>query len=208
MVTDAMLKAAATRARDAKRIFLESQMLTPRTFSPKFESRIKKVAWRADHPVLFGALRYGLAVLLIAALLLGILWVVFPEKQPELPEAPAPVVYGYQLPNAPEGYTLLQETEREKGKTWLYGNDAGLLLNFSYEYTDGTGALFAQTQNYEKTPVTLAGGEGLLYSADQEGLADVLVWKDPKTGALLRLMGHFSEEELIALAESVCPVEI
>ena len=69
MVTDAMLKAAATRARDAKRIFLESQMLTPRTFSPKFESRIKKVAWRADHPVLFGALRYGLAVLLIAALL-------------------------------------------------------------------------------------------------------------------------------------------
>ena len=194
MVTDEILQQAATNARDAKLSFLESQDVQNHIFSRKFLQKIKKLAWRANHPILFKLLSYAVPVLLVSALLFGLLG---------KPQNEAQTRVAYALPHPPQGYHLLQEIQRTQGKTYLYQNENGEILNFSYEYTSGVGQLFEDEQAYQQVRVSIAENEGTLYLPTGNTKSSVLIWKDSQSGALLRLMGHFSQAELIRLAESV-----
>lgn len=201
MVTETMLKAAATEAQVAKMAFLDRLDVKLHVFSEKFRKRIGKLVRRAKHPVLYKMLRYGIVAILVVAVLLVLCGIFCNPEQTALGDAQR--LYDYYLPSEPQGYTLVRTLDRAEGKTCLYRNEMGQLCNFSYEYTPGMGELFDNMEAYEKEPVAVGNCEGELYITVDAAQSNILIWKDEQTGALLRLMGHFSREQLMDLAQSI-----
>ena len=201
MVTETMLKSAATEANVAKMAFLDRLDVKLHVFSEKFEKKIGKLVRRAKHPMLYKILRYGVVVLLVAAVLLALCGYFCNPEQTAPGEAQC--LYDYYLPSEPQGYTLVRALDRVEGKTYLYRNETGRLCNFSYEYSPGMGELFDNMDAYEKEYVTVGDCEGELYITTDSAQSSILIWRDGQTGALLRLMGHFSREQLMNLAQSI-----
>ena len=201
MVTETMLKSAATEANVAKMAFLDRLDVKLHVFSEKFEKKVGKLVRRAKHPVLYKMLRYGIVAILAVAVLLVLCGIFCNPEQTAPGEAQR--LYDYYLPSEPQGYTLVRALDRVEGKTYLYRNETGQLCNFSYEYTPGMGELFDDMEAYEEESVTVGNCGGKLYITADSAQSNILIWKDEQTGALLRLMGHFSREQLMDLAQSI-----
>ena len=159
---------------------------------------MRKLVWRAEHPVLYKVLHYGVPVALVLAVLWGLL--PFFSVQNEPPAVQPQISYAYSLSAQPQGYLPLKTLEWEEGKTFLYLNEEGHLLHFSYERAKGTGELFDNMDAYTEEQVFVGPYEGVFYTTGN-GDSNVLIWHDGKM--LLRIMGHFNMQQLIALAESI-----
>ena len=99
MVTETMLKSAATEANVAKMAFLDRLDVKLHVFSEKFEKKIGKLVRRAKHPMLYKILRYGVVVLLVAAVLLALCGIFCNPEQTAPGEAQR--LYDYYLPSEP-----------------------------------------------------------------------------------------------------------
>lgn len=235
MVTDARLKSAAVEADRALMASLGAESNEAHEFSEAFQKKMKKLLHRARHPMGYQVLRYAVAVILLLATLFGTVMAVSPEARAAvtgwfrtafygpyahydnmdvtgIPDAAAEMEYDYYLSATPEGYEHWREIGKIEGKSYMYHNAAtGNILFFDYAYAKGIGDAFIGVEGYTHKQVRIGSLEGDLYTTEQEGQSNVLVWSSKHGGVLFQIMGDISGEQLIALAESVqyrkAPVE-
>lgn len=219
MVTDKMLQQAAGEVELTMLNSLAAKEVERRQFSPQFERKMKKLINRVKHPIRYNALRSAAAIILIIFTLFGALVAFSSEVRASVIEWAKETFWGsaqyvasgnavatkydYQLSVIPDGYRELHTIEAEDGRNYLYVNDSGNLLKFSYSYGTMASMLFIQTEFHTKVEGTVNGAAADIYITSNENESNVIVWRDPETGTLLYLDAKMDKESLIAMAESV-----
>ena len=111
----------------------------------------------------------------------------------------------------PEGYHYVadQSVQSAEYAALTYENDAGDILALDYQYetehTSGSLSVFADEEDVQK--VTVNGVSADLYVGADADSSTIVVWMDPETTALISVTGFLPADELLALAETVRPVE-
>ena len=119
----------------------------------------------------------------------------------------------YELTGLPEGYV----EDTEESVRWdtmvdiLYRNEADWdndIIIFGYLYMQqGTAMAYMLDEDDTVQEVTVNGLEGKLYLAEDPENWSVVEWIDPKTNLHFSIHACGDAETLLALAESVKPVE-
>lgn len=226
MITEDALRRAAREADRALADSLPDPADCAHTFSPKFQRRMARLIRRHRHKGLYRGLRRAACVLL-AILLGGTIFLSVNEEaqaafygwlrehvtggqmytyQGEPVEESG--VVRYQL-TVPEGYQLEDAIEGNGFFEYRYVNEEGALLQFSYVYEleEGMRASFVDESKMKLQQATVRGNAADLYISIQEGGNNSLIWTERSTGVLMDLTGPLDKETLLALAETVAPVE-
>lgn len=226
MISEDALRRAAREADRALVDSLPDPADCAHTFSPKFQRRMARLIRRHRHKGLYRGLRRAACVLL-AVLLGGTIFLSVNEEaqaafygwlrehvtggqmytyQGEPVEESG--VVRYQL-TMPEGYQLEDAIEGNGFFEYRYVNEEGALLQFSYVYEleEGMRASFVDESKMKLQQATVRGNAADLYISIQEGGNNSLIWTERSTGVLMDLTGPLDKETLLALAETVAPVE-
>lgn len=226
MISEDALRRAAREADRALVDSLPDPADCAHTFSPKFQRRMARLIRRHRHKGLYRGLRRAACVLL-AVLLGGTIFLSVNEEaqatfygwlrehvtggqmytyQGEPVEESG--VVRYQL-TVPEGYQLEDAIEGNGFFEYRYVNEEGDLLQFSYVYEleEGMRASFVDESKMKRQQATVRGNAADLYISIQEGGNNSLIWTEKSTGVLMDLTGPLDKETLLALAETVAPVE-
>lgn len=217
MITDAMLREAAGEAERFLLAHLPEPQ--PHQFSPRFERRMQKLISRAKHPVRHQVLRYVAAVLLAILTLFGSILAVSPEARATVTgwvrsiyknsfqytneNTEKPVIAEYDLTAIPDGYSQLSVVDRSDGKTYLFADDSGNILHFSYVHAEKFDSLFIKAVDYEQKSGYVNGVLADIYLSKKEDESSVIVWQDRKSNTIFRIHAMADADELIAMAESV-----
>lgn len=223
MVTNAMLRAAAGEAEYALLKSLENKTYEPHQFSDRFERKIEKLINRVKHPIRYNVLRSAAAIILIVFILFGSLVTFSPEVRASVigwfkdtffeffqysnPGNIEPAEYEYHFVATPEGYRELQVIDSKDGKTYLYVNDAGNILQFTYAYGGRADNLFVKAESYTLVAGTVNGVSADIYITSNEKEANVIIWRDPETETILCIHAKAEKDFLITFAESVTKTE-
>ena len=213
MITDKQLREAAGAAEE----HLLSQLpepAEPHTFSPGFERKMKRLMARAVHPVRYRAMRYAAAAMLVVVTVFGGVLAVSPEVRAAVgswfkggafissPSGKVPVAErkDFCLTWIPEGYTEYDEVETDSGKIYLYANQQGFGLSFSFMYS---GKSYANVEGYEQKQVLLGDVQADIFLDPHREESNAIIWKDPEGNILFSVSAFGDEEMLIQLALSV-----
>ena len=225
MITDAMLKTATDELDRALLAKLADDRECTHKFSDRFERKMKKVIYRANHP-LISRLGFRVAAAILALLLVGgsVLLVspgaraAFTGWLKEIYED----CYHYFVPNSttddiptayhptwlPEGCTLVDEREDDNGKALVFVDPNGNLLRFSYYfsptaiYTD----LFVGAEGYACKKIPVGKQEADLY-VDENGMNRGLIWSDDGGKVLFYIAAQLDTDTLVQIAENVVAKE-
>ena len=218
MITDAMLREAAA---EAERFMLAHlpEVQEPHVFSKRFERKMQKLISRMKHPVRYQVMRYVAAVLLAIITLFGAVLAVSPEARAtvigwvrstfheyfeyENDNTDDPIQDEYELAVVPDGYSLLNEINKANGKMYLYVDDSGNMLQFTYAYGEETDSLYIETELYRQHSGNVHGMLADIYIAVSENETSVIVWHDRQTEVLFHVFAKSDQDELIKIAESV-----
>ena len=218
MITDAMLREAAA---EAERFMLAHlpEVQEPHVFSKRFERKMRKLISRTKHPVRDQVMRYVAAVLLAIITLFGAVLAVSPEARATVigwvrstfleffqysnDNDEALAKDEYELAVVPDGYRELNVAEKINGKMYLYVNDSGQVLQFTYEYGANLSNVFIKTEEYEQSSSYVHGFPADIYIATEEKQTSVIVWKDSDVDVLFYICAEVDENKLIVLAENV-----
>lgn len=219
MVTDKMLQQAAGEVELAMLASLSAKDIAPHKFSDRFEKKMKKLINKVKHPIRYNVLRSAVAIILIACTLFGALVMFSPEVRASVEgwfketffeffqysnaENMEPAEYDYRFTTIPDGYNELQVINSKDGKTYLYVNDAGNILQFAYAYGGRADNLFVKTESYAQFEGTVKGISADIYITSNKNEANVIIWQDPDAKTLLCIHAKAEKELLIAFAESV-----
>lgn len=226
MISEDALRRAAREADRALVDSLPDPADCAHTFSPKFQRRMARLVRRHRHKGLYRGLRRAACVLL-AILLGGTIFLSVNEEaqaafygwlrehvtggqmytyQGEPVEESA--VVRYQI-TVPEGYWLEDSIEGNGFFEYRYVNEEKERLCFSYVYEleEGIRASFIDESRMALQQTTVRGNAADLYLSTQKGGNSTLIWTEKSTGVLMDLTGPLDKETLLALAETVAPVE-
>lgn len=118
-----------------------------------------------------------------------------------------PVKYEYRLSSIPEGYRELRVIDGADRRTYMYINNTGTFLSFSYTYGMKTDSVYIEAENYSQYTAAVNGVSADIYIADTENETSVIIWQDPYSGALFQITALADQAELIQLAETVEKIE-
>ena len=124
----------------------------------------------------------------------------------ELAESVAVPPKEYALGYIPEGFTLMLHDPYPDETLYAYANyDTGNLLSFSYTRGSDNWLTVVDPKNGTRHTVTVRGTEADLYLPDDPDTESAcLVWFEDD--CMMIIQGHFTQEEIIQLAESVTEV--
>lgn len=219
MVTDKMLQQAAGEVELAMLNALSAKDITPHQFSERFEKKMKKLINKVKHPIRYNVLRSAAAIILIIFTVFGSLIAFSPEvrasvvgwfketfyeffQYSSLGDI-EPTEYDYRFATIPDGYKELQVIDSKDGKTYLYVNTTGNILQFAYAYGGRADNLFVKTEAYTLVDGAVNGVKADIYIASNSNEANVIIWRDPDTETLLCIHAKVEKELLMELAESV-----
>lgn len=218
MITDAMLREAAA---EAERFMLAHlpEVQEPHVFSKRFERKMQKLISRMKHPIRYQVMRYVAAVLLAIITLFGAVLAVSPEARATVigwvkstfleyfqysnDNTDDPVQDEYELTVVPDGYRQLSVVERTDGKTYLFVNDSGSILQFAYAYGEKFDSLFIKVEDYEQTTGYVNGVLADIYIPINDDETSAIAWIDAKENVLFHIFAKADQAELILIAESV-----
>ncbi len=219
MVTDDMLRQAAGEVELAILNALSTKDIEPHQFSEHFERKMKTLINRVKHPIRYNVLRSVAAIILIIFTLFCSLVAFSPEVRAsvvgwvketffEFSQYASsgdiePIEYEYHFTAIPEGHRELQTIDSKDGKTYLYVNDAGNILQFTYAYGGRADIMFVKTESYTLVEGTVNGINADIYITTNEKEANVIIWRDPETETLLCIHAKIEKDLLITFAESV-----
>lgn len=118
----------------------------------------------------------------------------------------APTKYEYHLAEIPAGYHELRVTEKKAGKTYLYVDDSGNILQFAYLYGHKSSNLFVKTEDYAQYSSFVNGWPADVYIALKENETSVVIWQDTNADVLFHIFAMADQNGLIAIAENVQPI--
>lgn len=189
-------------------------------FSRRFERKMARVTRRANHPIPYRILQRVASFLLV--LFLGFMTVLavspavraafaswvretyesfFVYSFTEKSEGPAPNM-NYYISELPEGYAEVMASPGDYEGLYVYANEDNAMIILVYAYGDG-GAFFVEKEGYTVKPITVAGHPGELYVDHISDPNNGIIWIDEENQIMFSITGPLTEEELLALAESV-----
>ncbi len=221
MISDERLREAAREAEEKLLASLPKPEDCEATFSPEYKRKMKKLARRTDHPVIYWVQK-SVACILLTILIGGggvltfstearaafVGWVRevyeswfvyrYVGESRDLPENI--VFYPAWIP---EGYNELKQSRSNDQVSIIYRNDKGYLLTFTYTRNRESVSVYSEYQEIDIETVNVGDMLADLYLDQRDGNANVLVWNDEEKGVIFAISGHCSGEELVRIAESV-----
>lgn len=222
MLTDESLRSASE---EVQRFLMEAVPEDGKghVFSNRFERKMEKLTRRASHPIRYQVLRAAAAVLIVIATVFGpvlagsanarsvmIGWVKetlgIYDVYSNL-DSIASQQDPYYLNAIPDGYREEKAIDRISGKTHVYTNSAGDVLQFSYVYNLDSNSLYIKAENYKQHTTFVNGVQADVYLALDKTQSSIIVWQDPQTDALLYVVAVADTVELIEFAEAATRAE-
>ena len=220
MMTDKLLAEACAELNEAMLRSLPAPEECDPRFSQSFQRKMARVTRRANHPIPYRVMQRVASFLLV--LFLGFMTVLavspaaraafaswiretyesfFAYSFTEKVEGPIPNME-YYIPEIPDGYVETVASLHDYGGLYIYVNEDDAVIVLTYAYGDGS-AFFVEKEGYTVKPITVAGHPGEMYLDHISDPNKGIVWIDEEKQIMFSITGPLTEEELLALAESV-----
>lgn len=109
----------------------------------------------------------------------------------------------FVLTEIPDGYVLVNTIDRPGFVNYTYKNDGGQPFRFSYVYMfEGSAATFS-TENFTVCETEYDGCHATVMISNDASNTNTLTWIDEGLNLHFTVDGYFSQEELIAIADSI-----
>lgn len=109
----------------------------------------------------------------------------------------------YELGWVPENCIFVTSYETAGGEVYIYTDERDTLIQFTYTSEPDNEKVYVDYAGYTEKQVTINGQSGSIFITQNEEETDGIVWIDLKTNTLFFISGHFDEDTLIQMAESV-----
>ena len=120
--------------------------------------------------------------------------------------ASEPVKYEYRLATIPEGYREVEVIEKVDGKVYLYINDLGQILQFTYTDDTINNSLFAKAEKYQRHSAFIHGFVADIYISNNADETSGIVWQDIEADVLFQISAIADREELLKIAQTVAKI--
>lgn len=220
MITDEMLTQAAAELANAINESLPAPEECNHHYSTRFARKIKRLIYKANHPIQHRILRSVASILLVVLLGLSSVLAVnvearevffgwireqyesfyeyFFEGQPSEVE-PTTYYPGWM----PDDYVYQTTLEIDGGMIYIFVNSDGAIAQFSYTTSATTSSVFVENADYEYQEVAINGMQGELYISPSEHTRSELLWIDNTSNTLFCISAIADTDDLIKAAESV-----
>ena len=192
MITDETLQVAAEEVAMA---MLNNIPEETYSFSARFEKKMQRLLRRAKHPVFYQVMRYAAVIVLAVTVLFGAVFAVSPTvraavigwvqsvfhefyKYSSEETTPPDVEYEYYLPESFDDYSLLTAVDEENGKTFVYINANGEILQFSYLRGSDEESYFIETEGYTVYRDKVREYSATIFISKTTERENLIVWQD------------------------------
>jgi hypothetical protein len=219
MMTDKLLAEACAELNEAMLRSLPAPEECDPRFSQSFQRKMARVTRRANHPIPYRVMQRVASFLLV--LFLGFMTVLavspaaraafdswiretyesfFVYTFAEKSNGPAPN-RKYYISELPEGYVEIAASLDNYTGICLYTNEGDAMIALNYAYGGGS-VFYVNKEGYTVKAVTVAGHPGEVY-VDHVSDPSGIIWVDEEKQIMFFISAQLTEEELLALAESV-----
>lgn len=220
MISDEMLKQAATELAMAMNESLPDPEECTHQFSPEFEKKIKRITRRANHPILYRSLRNVASVLLVIAIGFGSVLAISPEVRAavfgwvkeqyqslyeyffEGDSVPLETAT-YYLGWLPEGCEFVTSYETSGGEVYIYSTRQNSIVQFSYISEPDDEKMYTDGVEIDTKSVIINGCPGEIYISQDEKDTNSIIWTDTSQMILFSIYGNYDEETLVKMAENI-----
>ena len=217
MISDEMLTQAAQGYEQALLGALP-ETVPAHTFSKTFQKKMARLCRKTKHSSAYTAFkRVACAVILVALLgstavlssaeghatVMGWINMIsdrFTQKTEE------PIAKNYDLKEVPEGYRLVEHSQRRGGGFVLYVDQRGNFLVFDYQYDPNGGSYFMKMENHIHLQETVDGQLMDIYLSQDPAYRNAVVWSVPGK-ATFSISAYLEKNDLIALTKKVTPLK-
>ena len=217
MISDEMLTQAAQEYEQALLGALP-ETVPAHTFSKTFQKKMARLCRKTKHSSAYTAFkRVACAVILVALLgstavlssaeghatVMGWINMIsdrFTQKTEE------PIAKNYDLKEVPEGYRLVERSQRRGGGFVLYVDQRGNFLVFDYQYDPNGGSYFMKMENHIHLQETVDGQLMDIYLSQDPAYRNAVVWSVPGK-ATFSISAYLEKNDLIALTKKVTPLK-
>lgn len=217
MITDETLQVAAEEVAMA---MLNNIPKETHSFSARFEKKMQRLLRRAKHPVFYQVMRYAAVIVLAVTVLFGAVFAVSPTvraavigwvqsvfhefyKYSSEETTPPDVEYEYYLPESFDDYSLLTTLDDQNGKTYVYTNKQGQIMQFSYSHASNGENLYVNAEDYEVFADLVGNNPADIYISKTDERENVIIWQDNSQNVLFTISGFVNHEELLEIAKRV-----
>ena len=217
MITDETLQVAAEEVAMA---MLNNIPEETYSFSARFEKKMQRLLRRAKHPVFYQVMRYAAVIVLAVTVLFGAVFAVSPTvraavigwvqsvfhefyKYSSEETTPPDVEYEYYLPESFDDYSLLTTLDDQNGKTYVYTNKQGQIMQFSYSHASNGENLYVNAEDYEVFADLVGNNPADIYISKTDERENVIIWQDNSQNVLFTISGFLNHEELLEIAKRV-----
>lgn len=217
MITDETLQVAAEEVAMA---MLNNIPKETHSFSARFEKKMQQLLRRAKHPVFYQVMRYAAVIVLAVTVLFGAVFAVSPTvraavigwvqsvfhefyKYTSEETTPPDVEYEYYLPESFDDYSLLTTLDDQNGKTYVYTNKQGQIMQFSYSHASNGENLYVNAEDYEVFADLVGNNPADIYISKTDERENVIIWQDNSQNVLFTISGFVNHEELLEIAKRV-----
>ena len=109
----------------------------------------------------------------------------------------------YELSYVPDNCIFVTSYETAGGEVYIYTDERDTLIQFSYTSEPNKEDTYLILEEVERVEVTVNDYPAEIFVTPSEDETDGIVWTDPDTNTLFSISGHFDEDTLIQMAESV-----
>lgn len=190
------------------------------SFSARFEKKMQRLLRRAKHPVFYQVMRYAAVIVLAVTVLFGAVFAVSPTvraavigwvqsvfhefyKYSSEETTPPDVEYEYYLPESFDDYSLLTTLDDQNGKTYVYTNKQGQIMQFSYSHASNGENLYVNAEDYEVFADLVGNNPADIYISKTDERENVIIWQDNSQNVLFTISGFVNHEELLEIAKRV-----
>ena len=221
MISDERLREAAREAEEKLLASLPKPEDCEATFSPEYKRKMKKLARRTDHPVIYWVHKAVACILLTILIGGGGILTFSTEARAAFVGWVREVyetwfVYNYEgvdreFPEdnvfypawIPDGYYELKRSISDDKVSIIYENEEGYLLSFTYTRNRESVSVYSENQGTDVQTVTIGNTLADLYLDQREGNTNTLIWDDEEKGVIFVISAHCSGGELVEIAENI-----
>lgn len=222
-ITDEMMAEAAAEMNEAMLRSLPDPDDCHHEFSRKFKRKMKRVIYRADHPVQFRIMQRVATIFLVICIGFATIFTLSPTVRATVlgwirEQYESFVAYyfedgafvgntaiEYYISGMPMDYTEINTSYDEETGLFLgiYANSDDKLLYFSYSTIPENANFYVEDEGYQVNQVLVAGNPGDLYISEDGIKSNCVIWHETETNTIFYISAVLDREELLSLAESV-----
>ncbi len=223
MITDELLQEAAFEVDQAMLDALPETSDCVHNFSDTFNRKIRKLSRHAEHIVAYRWAKRVACILITLLLSCSAFFLCNTEVRAEfagwIKESfeglyhyfiPQNIQSGkhnaYKLDWLPDNYDEVDVFTTGSGSTSIYLNDAGQMLQFSYQHASEENQLFIGGDDYIKQEISIGNTVAEIYYATDQTQSNAILWTDSESNTLFFISGFLSKDELVKMAQNVIPL--